>query len=86
MCDSGQGEFYLMLNKSLMQILAKVIRPPPPAPCITRPVSSIWTLTLRAAIREPAKKNALATSMIGLRPQMSLNFPHVGVDADAARR
>lgn len=75
-----------MLNKSLMQILAKMIKPPPPVPCITRPARSIWTLILRAAMREPTKKIAFATNMIGLRPQISLIFPHVGVAAAAARR
>lgn len=75
-----------MLNKSLIQILAKMMRPPPPVPCMTRPASSIWTLILKAAIREPTKKIELATNMIGLRPQISLIFPHVGVAAAAARR
>lgn len=75
-----------MLNKSLMQMLAKVIKPPPPVPCMTRPASSIWMLVLRADMREPRKKTELATSMIGLRPQISLIFPHVGVAAAAARR
>ena len=75
-----------MLNKSLIQILAKMIRPPPPVPCMTRPASSIWTLILRAAIREPTKNIALATNIIGLRPQISLIFPHVGVAAAAAKR
>lgn len=75
-----------MLNKSLMQILANMIKPPPPAPCITRPASSIWILILTAAMREPRKKTALANSIIGLRPQISLIFPHVGVAAAAARR
>ena len=75
-----------MLNKSLMQMLAKVIKPPPPVPCMTRPASSIWMLVLRADMREPRKKTELATNMIGLRPQISLIFPHVGVAAAAARR
>ena len=35
---------------------------------------------------EPTKNMALATSIIGLRPQMSLIFPHVGVAAAAASR
>lgn len=75
-----------MLNKSLMQILARMTKPPPPIPCRTRPASNIWILILRAAMREPKKKIALASNMIGLRPQISLIFPHVGVDAADARR
>lgn len=77
---------YLMLNKSLMQILANTNRPPPPIPCITRPASSICILILKAAMREPIKKIALANNMIGLRPKISLIFPHVGVVAAIARR
>ena len=79
-------ESYLILNKSLMQMLAKIIKPPPPVPCIIRPASSIWILILRADMREPTKKIALATNIIGLRPQISLIFPHVGVAAAAAKR
>ena len=69
-----------------MQMLARMISPPPPIPCMTLPASSIWMLTLVAAMTEPTKNNALAKSMIGLRPHMSLNFPHVGVAAAAASR
>ncbi len=43
-------------------------------------------LILKAAIRDPTKNITLANSIIGLRPQISLNFPHVGVDAAAASR
>ena len=55
-------------------------------PWMTLPAISILMLILRAAINEPTKKHKLATKMIGLRPHISLNFPHVGVDAAAARR
>lgn len=42
--------------------------------------------TLSAAIRDPTKKIELASNRVGFRPHMSLNFPHNGVDAAAARR
>lgn len=77
---------HLILNKSLMQILANMIKPPPPIPWITLAAINILILILRAAIKDPAKKMILANSMMGFRPQISLNFPHVGVDAAAARR
>lgn len=75
-----------MLKRSLMQMLAKIIRPPPPIPCIARPASSILIPVLSADIREPTRKTILATSSIGFRPQMSLNLPHVGVEAAAASK
>ena len=43
-------------------------------------------LVLSAAINDPTKKIALANRRIGLRPQISLSLPHIGVDAAAARR
>ena len=75
-----------MLNRSLMQILAKTIRPPPPKPCMTLPAISILILMLSAAINDPTKNEMLASKMMGFRPHMSLNFPQVGVDAAAVRR
>ena len=75
-----------MLKRSLIQILAKMIRPPPPIPWTTLPPISICMLMDSAAMRDPKKKMRLASRMIGLRPHMSLNFPQVGVDAAAASR
>ena len=69
-----------------MQILARIMSPPPPTPCITLPARSILILMLRAAMSDPMKKIVLATRRIGLRPQISLNLPHVGTEADAAKR
>lgn len=69
-----------------MQILANMIKPPPPIPCMTRPPNNIWILILNADMRDPTKNKALAVNMMGLRPQISLSFPHVGVAAAAARR
>jgi hypothetical protein len=40
----------------------------------------------RPAISEPMKKITLARRRMGLRPQMSEIFPHIGVEAELARR
>ena len=77
----------LILNKSLMQMFARMIRPPPPIPCITLPPISIRMFMDRAAIKDPKKKTRLARRRIGFRPKMSLNLPHVGtLAADASRK
>lgn len=76
----------LMLKRSLMQILARLIKPPPPIPCIALPASSILVPLLSADIREPTRKTILATNNIGFRPQMSLILPQVGVEAAAASK
>ena len=75
-----------MLNRSLIQMLERMIRPPPPIPWIARPASNILTLILSAAISDATKNTTLATSNIGFRPQMSLNLPHIGVEEAAASR
>ena len=69
-----------------MHMLAKMIRPPPPIPCITLPASSILMLILKAAMSDPKKNIAFASKMIGFRPHISLNFPHVGVAPAAANK
>lgn len=69
-----------------MQIFDKMINPPPPIPCTTLPPMSILILMLSAAIKDPPKKIMLASSRTGLRPHISLNLPHVGVDAAAESR
>lgn len=43
-------------------------------------------LVLSAANSDPTKKMALAKRSIGLRPQISLSLPQIGVAAAAARR
>src|SRR5256885_1422659 len=68
----------LMLKRSLMQIFTKMINPPPPIPCMTRPVISIFMLTLTAEIRLPLQKIAFASNSAGLRPKMSLTLPQTG--------
>ena len=75
-----------MLNRSLMQIFAKMSSPPPPMPCIALAAMSIFMPVASAAMRDPTKKTVLASNRTGLRPQMSLNFPHTGVDAAAASK
>lgn len=77
---------YRMLKRSLMQMLAKIINPPPPIPCTTLPPSNILILIDKAAMRDPTKKMTFARSRMGFRPKISLNLPHVGVDAAAAKR
>ena len=75
-----------MLNKSLVQILTKVNIPPPPVPWIVRPAINIVMLDETPLIRLPIKNTANAVSKAGLRPQISLKFPHDGVDAAVAKR
>ena len=75
-----------MLNRSLMQIFVRIISPPPPMPWIARAAINIPILTETPASSDPRKKIAHATSRIGLRPQMSLNLPHEGVEAAFASR
>lgn len=69
-----------------MQILTRIIRPPPPIPCMALAAINIPILTLTAANRLPIKKTADVTSRIGLRPQMSENLPHDGTEAALASR
>lgn len=51
-----------------------------------RPAINIAILDEMPPIREPRKNTANAASRAGLRPQISLNFPHVGAAAAVARR
>lgn len=69
-----------------MQILTKMMRPPPPTPWIALPTINIAVLTLRAQIRLPTRKTMFATRMIGFLPQISLSLPHRGTEAAFARR
>ena len=75
-----------MLKRSLMQIFAKMIRPPPPIPCMTLAAINILIFTLTAAKSDPTKNTRLAANRAGLRPKMSHSFPHTGVAAEDARR
>lgn len=73
-------------NRSEMQMLTSTMSPPPPSPCTARPTISIPVLTATAASSEPTQKTTLASSKIGLRPQMSEILPHSGVEAELASR
>ena len=53
---------------------------------MARAVISIPILTLTAASRLPTKKTPEATRRMGLRPQISENFPHDGTDAAFASK
>ena len=75
-----------MLNRSLMQILTKIIKPPPPTPWTARAAISMPMETLVAANRLPTQNTADASIRMGLRPQMSENLPQEGVDAAFASR
>lgn len=55
-------------------------------PWITLAAMSILMFLLSAAMRDPTKKVKLANNRVGFRPQISLNFPHNGVDAAAASK
>lgn len=55
-------------------------------PWITLPPSNILMLLATAQTKLPIKNTIFATSSTGFRPHISLNLPHVGVDAAAARR
>ena len=75
-----------MLNRSLIHMLTRIMSPPPPIPCIARAAISIWMETLTAASRLPMKKIMEAPRRMGLRPQISENLPHDGVEAALASR
>lgn len=62
-------------------MFTNVNKPPPPRPCTALPAINMSIFIAAAASALPKKKIADTTSRIGLRPQMSLTFPHMGVDA-----
>ena len=76
----------LMEKRSEMTMLTKMIKPPPPTPWRTRDPINMPMLTETAHSRDPMRKTTLASRMTGLRPQMSLSFPHRGTDAAFASR
>src|SRR5262245_56522282 len=73
-------------NRSLMQILTRMMIPPPPRPWMARLAISMLMLTLVALSRDPTQKTATAMSRMGLRPQMSEILPHIGAAAELASR
>jgi hypothetical protein len=80
------GPRFRILNKSLIHILTKIIKPPPPIPCTALAAINIAILTLTAASKLPMKNIAAAISKTGLRPQISENFPQDGVLAALASK
>jgi hypothetical protein len=67
-----------------MQMLTKVNSPPPAKPCIALPAINMSMLTAAPQRVLPRKNITAAMSRSGLRPQMSLSYPHVGVPAASA--
>jgi hypothetical protein len=77
---------FRMLKRSEMQILTKIIKPPPPIPWIALAAINMPMFMLTAANKLPIKKTAAAISSTGFLPQISLNLPHDGVLAALASR
>lgn len=69
-----------------MQILTRITTPPDPLPWIARPLRNIGISVDTAQRREPIKKTATVVSSIALRPQISLSFPHTGLEVAFAKR
>lgn len=64
-----------------MTVADKLRIPPPPIPWIALPARRPWILGATAPMIEPMKKTAMVVRRMGLRPKMSLIFPHGGVAA-----
>lgn len=77
---------FLIENKSLMQILQRVMMPPPPVPCTARAKINIPMLTLTPAINDPMKNTPTADNSTTFRPQISDILPQEGAAAALARR
>lgn len=77
---------YLRLNRSLMHICTRRIKPPPAIPWNALPTIKAIIVFAVAQTTELAKKIANAARTIGLRPQISENLAHIGPDEALARR
>lgn len=75
-----------MLNTSPMQMLVKIMIPPPPVPWIARAAINMVMLLERAHRRDPTEKKTIASRKMGLLPQMSDIFPQSRVEAAVDRR
>lgn len=82
----SRTQSYRGLNKSPIVMLTNTTKPPPPRPCIALAVINMPIVTDNAAIRDPTKNMKLAMSRTGFRPQISLSFPQIVVEAATARR
>jgi hypothetical protein len=74
----------LILNKSEMTMLIRVMNPPALTPCNARPVMSIAMVVETAHTIELAKYRPTLISRIGFLPQMSESFAQIGLQADVA--
>ena len=75
-----------MLKRSAMHMLIKTIIPPAATPWTARPAISMAMLVAIPQIREPMKKSTIAVRSEGFRPQISLTFDQVGMDAASVRK
>ena len=76
----------VMKSVTLMMMLTSTTSPAPPTPCTARAAISMLMLVEIAQSKEPMKKAILATRIVILLPQMSLNVPHIGKAIVTARR
>jgi hypothetical protein len=67
-------------------MFTKTISPPDPTPCMALPTMIMVKLVDTAHIRLATRNTKLARSKIGFLPQISLIFPHRGVQAAQASR
>jgi hypothetical protein len=70
---------------SLIMMVLRIIRPPPPIPCKQRPPMRNKIEFARAASRLPARNKVFAARRAVFLPTTSDNFAQSGVDAVLAR-
>ena len=69
----------LIENASEMQIVTKMLRPPPPRPCTALEAISILILTASPQSKLPTKKRLVESKRSNFLPHMSLSFAHTGL-------
>ena len=69
-----------------MHIFPKTISPPAPMPCMDLPTMIMVKLVDNPHIKLATRNTKLARSKIGFLPQISLIFPHKGMQAALASR
>ena len=74
-------ETRLMLNRSPMQMLVRMMITPSQMPWTARAVMSIVMLFEMPQSSDPSENITMAVRNIGRRPQISDSFPHSSVDA-----
>ena len=75
-----------MLNRSLIQILVRMIIPPAAEPWIERPVIKDPMVVDVAHVADPTAKVTTAPSKMIFRPQISESFAQTGVAAALDKR